>query len=101
MDTYHLTFDDGRWILTREGGIEAVAEYTTRTEAELHCGEMLRKRGGVLVIHKLDGSIDEERTIGQSGSWEDMALTSPVVAGEIEESRKEDSMPGLRPYTFE
>ncbi len=101
MDTYHLTFTAGRWILAREGDLGAVAGYRTRTEAELHAGEFLRKRGGVLKIHKLDGSIDDERTIRRGdASPEASSVTPPANTENTAREPEELSLPGLQPYTF-
>ena len=102
MDTYHLTFTAGQWVLAREGDPGVVAAYTTRVEGELHAGEFLRGRGGVLKTHKPDGSIDDERTIRRGdGSPEASTVTLPGGTDDISRKPDEQSMPGLRPYTFE
>ena len=73
MPTYHLLFDDGRWILKQEGQETPSAEFTTLAEALLHADRVQEVRPFKLVIYNEEGDINEERVYGNSEApqeWE-------------------------------
>jgi hypothetical protein len=66
MDNYHLTNKNGEWNLKKEGSNRAVKKFDTKEQGRDYSTDYVRQQGGSLKIHKLDNSIQEERTYPKS-----------------------------------
>jgi hypothetical protein len=66
MDNYHLTPDGGQWKLKKQDAERATRIYDTKEEGVKDSAGFMRETGGSLKIHKLDGTIEEERTYPRS-----------------------------------
>lgn len=64
-DIYDLSSDGDGWVLKKRGGQRASRRFDRKEEAVKKSPEIVRGRGrSQLVIRKLDGTIQEERTYG-------------------------------------
>ncbi len=62
MENYHLTKGDDCWILKSEGGETEKLLSEDKAAAVKEAAELLARETASLKIHKLDGTIEEERT---------------------------------------
>jgi hemerythrin superfamily protein len=63
--TFHVTADPkGGWRAERQGSNRAVARGSTKQEVVAKARDQAKSRGGVLVIHKENGRIQERRNYG-------------------------------------
>ena len=62
MDNYHITKEDTRWALTKEGAQRPSKTATTKAEITAVASEFLQGKTASLKIHREDGTIQEERT---------------------------------------
>jgi len=62
MDNYHITKDENRWKLTKEGNERASKTADTKQEMIDTMREFMKDKTGSVKIHKEDGKIQEERT---------------------------------------
>jgi len=62
MKTYHLTPTENGWVLAEEGHKEAFDVCWTKWEALDRAMEAFSKRNVTLMIHRKDGSVEENRT---------------------------------------
>lgn len=66
MDNYHIKTHDGHWDLTRQGGERASISKPTKAEIIAAMEEFMAGKTGSVKIHKVDGTIEEERTYPRS-----------------------------------
>lgn len=62
MDNYHVTKDEGKWKLTKEGNDRASKTAETKKEIIKEVQQYMENKTGSVKIHKEDGKIQEERT---------------------------------------
>ena len=62
MDNYHVTKDDDKWKLTKEGNRRASKTAATKQEIISAMREYMEDKIGSVKIHKEDGQFQEERT---------------------------------------
>lgn len=62
MDNYHITKDEDRWKLTKEGNERASKTADTKQEIIDTMREFMQNKTGSVKIHKENGKIQEERT---------------------------------------
>ena len=63
MPIYHLLLmQDGRWTLVQDGSAPAIKNFRTKREAMTYSLSFIEHCGGSLTIHRLDGSLQEQRT---------------------------------------
>jgi len=62
MDNYHITKDEDRWKLTKEGNERASKTADTKQEMVDTMRKFMQDKTGSVKIHKEDGKIQEERT---------------------------------------
>ena len=62
MDNYHITKKGDKWKLTKEGNRRASRTANTKNEIIRVMREYMEDKPGSVKIHKLDGTIQEERT---------------------------------------
>jgi len=62
MDNYHVTQDEGKWKLTKEGNDRASKTAETKKEIIKEVQQYMENKTGSVKIHKEDGKIQEERT---------------------------------------
>ncbi|MEP5610892.1 MAG: DUF2188 domain-containing protein [Cyclobacteriaceae bacterium] len=68
MDNYHLTKDEDKWKLKKDGSERASKVFDgTKSDAVKSSADFLKSgSGGSLKIHKENGRIQEERTYPRS-----------------------------------
>lgn len=68
LDKYHLSKDDGKWKLKKEGAQRASKTFEGPKEEAIRksADHIKGGSGGSLKIHKEDGKIQEERTYPRS-----------------------------------
>lgn len=68
LENYHLTKDDGKWKLKKEGAQRASKTFEGSKEEAIRqsANHIKTSSGGSLKIHKEDGKIQEERTYPRS-----------------------------------
>lgn len=66
MGNYHLTKGDDCWILKSEGGDTEKLLSEDKSRAIKEAVEWLSDQTASLKIHKMDGTIEEERTFPRS-----------------------------------
>jgi hypothetical protein len=70
MRRFHLTYrqktssDSCHWVIIEENATEVSATYRTKREGLEHAKEIVSAAKGSLLIHKMNGQIQEERTYG-------------------------------------
>ncbi len=65
--SFHLTHDKkkGDWKLFEQGSKRTIRRFSTKDEGVKISSEIVRKTGNSqLIIHKVDGKFQEERTYG-------------------------------------
>jgi hypothetical protein len=62
MDNYHITKDDDKWKLTKEGNDRASQAADTKKEIIQKTRYFMEDKTGSVKIHKQNGIIQEERT---------------------------------------
>ena len=62
MDNYHITKDDDKWKLTKEGAGRASKVAGTKQEIIKQTQDFMSDKVGSVKIHKEDGKFQEERT---------------------------------------
>lgn len=64
MDRYDLTHDNDNWKLQKQGGERAskVFDGMTKEEAVKATSDFMQDHPGSVLIHKKDGTYEEERT---------------------------------------
>lgn len=62
MDNYHITKDDDKWKLTKEGNDRASKTADTKEAIIQKTREFMSHKTGSVKIHKEDGKFQEERT---------------------------------------
>lgn len=62
MDNYHITKDNDKWKLTKQGGDRATKTADTKQQLIDKTREYMKDKVGSVKIHKADGEIQEERT---------------------------------------
>lgn len=66
MDNYHLVHKDDKWKLKKENSDRAIRTFDTKEEAMDFSKDYMNKHEGSLKIHRLDNTIQEERTYPRS-----------------------------------
>lgn len=61
----HITGHRGNWKGKREGSERASFKADTKAEAIGKGRDLVKKEKGQIIIHKTDGTIQEERTYGK------------------------------------
>jgi uncharacterized protein YdaT len=62
---YHVTHEDRKWKVTKEGAERASATAETKEAAVERAIELAQQRPSQVKIHKQDGTLQSERTYGQ------------------------------------
>ena len=62
MHQYHLQPLGGYWALLEEGSAASIKTFWTKKEGVTYSLYFIEHHGGSLVIHRLDGSLQEECT---------------------------------------
>jgi hypothetical protein len=62
MNRYHLLLRGDHWVLEKEGSPTPVRTFWTKREGVMYSLNYIEHFGGSLTIHRLDGSLQEERT---------------------------------------
>lgn len=62
MDNYHITKDDDKWKLRKEGSERASKTAGTKKEIIDETRKFMSNKTGSVKIHKENGRIQEERT---------------------------------------
>ena len=62
MNQYHLLLRGSHWVLEKEGTATPVKSFWTKREGVNYSLSYIEHFGGSLTIHRLDGSLQEERT---------------------------------------
>ncbi len=62
MDNYHITKNDGKWKLTKEGSDRAVKTSLTKDDIITQTRDFMKNKVGSVKIHKENGQFQEERT---------------------------------------
>ncbi len=62
MNQYHLLLRGGHWGLEEEGSVTPIKTFWTKREGVNYSLSYIEHFGGSLTIHRLDGSLQEERT---------------------------------------
>lgn len=62
MDNYHITKDENKWKLTKEGNQRPSKTAETKQEVIEKMQNFMNDKTGSVKIHKMDGDIQEERT---------------------------------------
>lgn len=62
MDNYHISKNQQRWELVKEGAQRASKTASTKAEITQIASDYLQDKTASLKIHKEDGTIQEERT---------------------------------------
>ncbi len=57
---YHLQLQGSHWCLVDEGEQRTIKSFWTKKEGTTHSLSYVERHGGSLVIHRLDGSFQEE-----------------------------------------
>ena len=57
---YHLQLQGSHWCLVDEADQKVIASFWTKKEGVSHALSYVERHGGSLVIHRLDGSFQEE-----------------------------------------
>lgn len=64
--TYHVTSRDGDWVVQAEKAARASSKHPNKAEAVDRAVELAKSQGlSQVIIHKQDGTIQEERTYGK------------------------------------
>lgn len=66
MENYHITKHEDKWILTKEGNSRPSKSAPTKEEIISLTHDYMAGKTGSVKIHKLDGTIGEERTYPRS-----------------------------------
>ncbi len=67
--TYHVTHQDGSWKVKPEGGQRSVKNFETKQQAVNLAIDLAKSNAlGQVKIHKMDNTIQEERTYGKDPS---------------------------------
>jgi hypothetical protein len=66
MDNYHITKADDHWELKKEGASRASLTAATKDEIVEKTHSFMEGKTASVKIHKLDGTIQEERTYPRS-----------------------------------
>ena len=66
MDNYHIKTHDGHWDLTRQGADRASISKSTKEEILAATKEFMAGKTASVKIHRVDGTIEEERTYPRS-----------------------------------
>jgi len=67
MHHYHLQLLGGHWALIQEGSATATKTFWTKKEGVSYGLSYIEHHSGSLTIHRLDGSLQEERTYPGGG----------------------------------
>ena len=65
MKNYHLMRRNDRWELSVTDGV-TIATYETKAEGVQSARRVMARHPGTLKIHRVDGTIEEERTYPRS-----------------------------------
>lgn len=67
--TYHVTNRDGDWIVQAEKAARASSKHSNKAEAADRAVDLAKSQGlSQVIIHRQDGTIQEERTYGKDPS---------------------------------
>lgn len=66
LDRYHLTKRNDEWRLEKARSNHAIRKASTKADAVKKSRLYMKSKGGSLRIHKVDGTIQEERTYPRS-----------------------------------
>lgn len=66
LDKYHLTKKGSDWRLEKAGSNRAVVKESTKAAAIEKARQYVGQKSGSMRIHKVDGTIQEERTYPRS-----------------------------------
>lgn len=61
MESYHITHEDGRWVLREEGDKRALIETLTRDDILNETRDYMKLRSASVKIHNESGEVEEER----------------------------------------
>lgn len=75
MNNYHLVKADGEWRLREEGSGKEVYTAETKEAALEKLGDYMEDREGNVVVHKVDGAIQEHRSYGREEADDDRGLS--------------------------
>lgn len=62
LDAYQVMKKDEKWKFQKANADRSIRNFDTKGDALNYAKDYLDKRSGELVIHKEDGSVQEERT---------------------------------------
>ncbi len=62
MNNYHITKEEDKWKLTKEGNARASKAADTKQEIMDITRDFMKDKTGSVKIHKENGTIQEERT---------------------------------------
>ena len=83
MNNYHLVKADGEWRLRQEGSGKEIFSAETKEAALEKLGDYMESREGNVVVHKVDGAIQEHRSYGRLEENEDQGGLSKRTWGII------------------
>lgn len=66
MNEYHITQTERGWELKKQGATRASKRAETKAELLKLTADFMETRVGTVKIHKMDGTIEEERTYPRS-----------------------------------
>lgn len=66
MDNYHVTHTGKQWALKKEGAQRASKTAETKSEITQQTRQFMETHEGSVKFHKMDGTIQEERTYPRS-----------------------------------
>ena len=69
MINFHILPEGDRWIIVTEGGGLLEAGFESKEKALTAAVQFATQRGGSLIIHRTDGTIEEERTYPGTGDF--------------------------------